>query len=364
MGTTGETSIVTVVSGYTPALSDLMEHEKVIEQGMAVFLDVGWSLRRIRDGKKYKAAGYATWDDYLAQRWTMAKRHADRLISANEIHEELGEMGPTGPISGERQLRPLARLRNEPEQMREAWAEAVEESGGKPTARDVETAVAHRLSTSRKEHPAPFSNTILATLASRVQGADTVLDPFAGTGRVHELRERAGVRQTIGVEIEPEWAAKHADTIEGNALSLPPEITSVAAIVTSPTYGNRMADHHDARDDSVRSTYKHTIGHDLNDDNSGAMQWGDEYREFHRKAWAESVRVLDHGGLFVLNIKDHIRGGLKQEVSAWHVDTLCREFELALIAIDVIPTRGLMAGENHEQRVTAELVFTFRKGAS
>jgi len=137
----------------------------------------------------------------------------------------------------------------------------------------------------------------------------------------------------------------------------------VDAIVTSPTYGNRMADHHEAKDDSTRLTYTHTLGRKLSEDNSGAMQWGDEYREFHRKAWAESIRVLSPGGRMVININDHIRGGVKQAVSAWHVDTLCREFGLELIDVDEVPTKGLMTGENHDNKRSVEWIFTFRKPA-
>jgi hypothetical protein len=349
-----------VARTYAPALADLMEHEKVIEQGLGTFIDVGNALVAIRDGKKYEAAGYLTFEIYCNKRWGFSRAYAYRVLAASETVRLLSPMGDTPAPATERQVRSLNQLRDKPERMREAWADAVEASGGKPTARDVEAAVAKRVPP-KKDHPAPFSNDILDVIADRVRGVDVVLDPFAGTGRVHELRERAGVGRTIGVEIEPEWAATHPDTIHGSVLALPLADCSVGAIVTSPTYGNRMADHHEATDDSVRLTYKHTLGRDLAVDNSGAMQWGDEYREFHRQAWAESVRTLEVGGLFVLNIKDHIRDGVRQEVAAWHVDTLCREFALALIAVDVIPTKGLMAGENHKLRSCAELVFTFRK---
>ena len=58
-----------------------------------------------------------------------------------------------------------------------------------------------------------------------------------------------------------------------------------------------------------------------------------------------------------------IRGGVKQEVVAWHLDTHMRDFRLGLFAVDVIPTRGLMSGANADVRVCAELVATFKKPA-
>lgn len=350
-------------NGYTPELSDLMEYESIIERGLATFREVGWALLRIRDGKKYTALEYPTFEAYCADRWQIKHSQAHRLMAAAEVVAEL-ETSPMGEVlpASERQVRPLTSLPVE-EQV-DAWAEAVEEAQAEgreqPTAKQVEKAAAKR-KPPKKDHPAPFSDPILDRMAERVAGAGTVLDPFAGTGRVHELRERAGIEHTIGIEIEPEWAAKHPDTIEGNALDLPLEDESVDAIATSPTYGNRMADHHDATDDSVRLTYKHTLGRDLHEDNSGQLQWGDEYRTFHRLAWAEAVRVLRPGGRFVLNIKDHVRGGEQQDVAAWQVDTLAREFGLRIIGMDVVSTRGLMAGENADKRTVAEWIITFEK---
>lgn len=269
--------------------------------------------------------------------------------------------------SRERQVRELLHL-DEPSERAAAWREAVEAAdGGQPTAREVQAAVDRRRVTP-KVHPAAFSDAILDTVAQQLVEVGTpavVVDPFAGTGRVHELRERAGIERTIGVEIEPEWAAKHPDTMQGNALTLTEHVGtgSVDAIVTSPTYGNRMADHHDAKDDSVRMTYKHSLGRDLTGDNSGAMQWGDSYREFHRKAWDEAVAALRPGGTLTLNCKNHVRAGAVQRVTEWHIDYLTMSCGLRLVALDVVPTRGLMAGANSDTRTPVEIVATFRKPA-
>lgn len=102
-------------------------------------------------------------------------------------------------------------------------------------------------------HPAIFSDAILPVLA-RMLGPEhrRVLDPFAGVGRIHELRGLVDWELvTIGVEIEPEWATVHTDTQVGNALALPFASGVFDAVITSPTYGNRLADHR-ARDGSYR----------------------------------------------------------------------------------------------------------------
>lgn len=171
-------------------------------------------------------------------------------------------------------------------------------------------------------HPARYTDVLLPVFAELLAGARRILDPFAGTGKAFALEPLLPGCVVEAVEIEPEWAATHPRTTLGNALNLPWPDGFFDAAVTSPTYGNRMADHHTARDDSRRNTYRHALGRPLHPANSGAMQWGDPYRTFHTAAWTELARVLCPGGRFVLNIKDHIRRGQRQPVTAWHCATL------------------------------------------
>lgn len=211
-------------------------------------------------------------------------------------------------------------------------------------------------------HPAPFSDSILPVIASLLNPEHkSVLDPFAGVGRVHELPDLVDWEmETTGVEIEPEWAELHERTHLGNALALDFDDGEFDAVATSPTYGNRLADSHNARDGSLRRSYTHDLGRTLSRENSGAMHWGDEYREFHVMAWKEAVRVLRPGGRLVLNISDHIRQGKRQYVSSWHIETLV-SLGMPLADATRVETRRHREGANAHLRVDSELVLAFDK---
>ena len=215
-------------------------------------------------------------------------------------------------------------------------------------------------------HPAPYTDTLLPILAEFLPaGRAKILDPFAGTGKIARLRSWLPQAEFFGYEIEPEWAdqAREAGCVcttgDSRQMHYPDDMFD--AICTSPTYGNRMADHHNARDGSPRHTYRHTLGRPLTPGNSGALQWGEEYRTLHLAVWTECRRVLKPGGILVLNVKDHIRGGVLQEVTTWHAVTLLL---LGLICINRVrvPCPGQRHGANGHLRVDYESVLQFRLG--
>ena len=112
-------------------------------------------------------------------------------------------------------------------------------------------------------HPAPFTDALLPILAELLPespvpsedggsgpGTLRVLDPFAGTGKIARLRAWFPQAEFYGYEIEPEWAeqarANGLCVTTGDSRQMHYPDAMFDAICTSPTYGNRMADHHEA----------------------------------------------------------------------------------------------------------------------
>ena len=214
-----------------------------------------------------------------------------------------------------------------------------------------------------RPHPAKFSQPILDELrrltATLPDGA-RVLDPFAGVGLIHTLDRF----DTVGVELEPEWASQHERTVVGDSRFLTARFDpeSFDAVVTSCSYGNRMADAY-AGDPkgSRRVTYRIHLGRPLTEGSGAGLQWrdgrgGDAYRALHEQVWAECFAVLKPGGKLFLNVSDHIRDGRVQHVVDWHFGAL----ERAGFKVDAkhrVETQRMRMGANGDKRVNAEAVL-------
>lgn len=228
-------------------------------------------------------------------------------------------------------------------------------------------------------HPAKFSDPILEEAQKQLVKAKfkgVLLDPFAGVGKVHQLSNGRSAKAvngwkptgstgitTIGVEIEPEWAKQHKQTLVGDSRDLGKlgfRHLTIDGVFTSPCYGNRMADHHDARDKSKRHTYRHYLGRMPTDGSAAVLQWGKAYRELHHEVWVNLMPYLKDKALFMLNISDHVRNGEVVPVTAWHKYTL-ETLGISWTKDIPIRTRRHRHGENHSARVANEWLLVGKK---
>lgn len=254
-----------------------------------------------------------------------------------------------------------------------------------------------------EDHPAKFSDSVLDAVKPYLRSGDLVLDPFAGTGRVHELEDFVGL--TIGVELEPEWAGYHPRTIVGNSLYLPMWWSGLFdCVVTSPVYGNRMSDHYNAQErckacrgtgetgvagggiwvtwgdpcpkcdgsgrrNHTRMNYRSKLGRPVTEGSSCKLKWGPRYRAFHEGAWMVVRRVLREPTpgrslpRFILNVKDFVADHEMVHVSHWHRKTVL-DLGFRLVAEDRVRTPGMRHGRNHDARDECEWVMVFEKEAA
>lgn len=122
----------------------LAEREAIIEKGLATFVEVGAELLAIRDERLYRET-HGTFEDYCRERWNLSRKRAYDLTAAAEVTAEMSPTGDTPVPSSERVARELAPLKSDPERVREAWSEAVEQHGTKPTAAQVREVVEQKL---------------------------------------------------------------------------------------------------------------------------------------------------------------------------------------------------------------------------
>lgn len=162
----GETLEGTLVESGTSSITPIEEQrfvqlEHTIRTGIAVFYAVGGALVEIREKRLYRA-NHTTFEDYCQKQWGMTRQHANRMISAAQI---VNELEPTGSIpTSEAVARPLSRL--PPELREKAWQLAQKWAGvGAVTAAIVEQAAEEILPKEAKvqrqpqeEHPALFED--------------------------------------------------------------------------------------------------------------------------------------------------------------------------------------------------------------
>lgn len=219
------------------------------------------------------------------------------------------------------------------------------------------------------KHPAQYTPAIVDAAIKRLDGVTgTLLDPFAGPGQ-HLPRLMAPGRKVIGYEIEKPWADFGAPLVQCvDSTHMPRAARSVQAIFTSPAYGNRFADHHNAMDASTRRSYTHDMRTMLDDpayaldtNNGGLYLFGTaHYHALHHAVWSECTRVAEPGAIFLLNVSDFIRNGQRVRVQEWHLRML-KQLGWMRTWRKCIRTPRMRHGQNGAARVDGEMLYELVK---
>lgn len=113
----------------------LTELERVIDDGVRMFVRVGQALAEIRDQRLYRRT-HGTFEEYCRERWGFNDSRARQLIAAAETVTDVTGQGLPSP-QNEGQARELNRPNTTPEQRAEVWERTLERTDGRPTGRAV-----------------------------------------------------------------------------------------------------------------------------------------------------------------------------------------------------------------------------------
>lgn len=213
--------------------------------------------------------------------------------------------------------------------------------------------------TPTREHPARYTPAIIDALGLIIEEHGLpVFDPFAGTGeRLGELCDALGVAYS-GTDLE-EWPGRDPRVAQGDATDEASYPVGPHLVATSPTYGNGLADHFEARDGSRRYTYRAALGRPLHENNTG--RYG---RRAGLRSWStywslntEAVRLWAAlGWPAAVNVKDFIHAGERVPlVDLWALLLENRGYRITRRL--EVPCPGIRHGANSAARVDHEVIL-------
>jgi hypothetical protein len=212
-----------------------------------------------------------------------------------------------------------------------------------------------------RPHPAKFSKQLIPYMRDLIPTDITILcDPMAGVGRIDQLGDKFTYHLN---EIEPEWAnqidSKHTVTI-GDACDY--TLPANCMVVTSPPYGNRMADYFvsPTRPESMKGRYAGALGHRLSDGSAASMKFGNKYQETMTTCYEHIFSQMQTDQLFLLNISNFIALYKEVNVCGFYLDMFTRN-GYTLDNMTPVTTPRNTYGANGSLRVAHEALMLWRK---
>lgn len=140
----GRADIIAAAGGDTP-LSDAErkaheEDERIIERGLATFVEVGRALARIRDRRSYLLT-HANFNAYVVERWNMERATVYRLMHGAEVMEVLTEHGAEVLPSNTGVAYTLREFTDKPADLLRVWKRTVKDYGPRPLMKEVQRTV-------------------------------------------------------------------------------------------------------------------------------------------------------------------------------------------------------------------------------
>lgn len=120
-------AISTVPAALVPSGRSMDELEAVIERGLGSFLAVGRALLEIREGRRYRERGFATFEEYCESWLEIERRRGYQFCDAAVIDAELCTKVHSGlpHPTRETHFRALAPLKQDPDRLAAAWSDAL-----------------------------------------------------------------------------------------------------------------------------------------------------------------------------------------------------------------------------------------------
>jgi len=211
-----------------------------------------------------------------------------------------------------------------------------------------------------RPHPAKFSDVLLDHIIDMIpHDIDWITDPMAGVGKITQLSDDFLYHCN---ELEPEWGSQiEADIVTiGDARDM--EINPKSIIVTSPPYGNRMADCFvSKRPSSMKGRYAGDLGRRLSDGNTGSLHFGPQYVKVITDIYESLFSKMVSGQFFLLNISNFIRAKKEVNVVGFYLKLFSDSNFILSDFVNVSTPRDRGRGANADLRVDHEVLILWRK---
>lgn len=222
----------------------------------------------------------------------------------------------------------------------------------------------------KRPHPAKFSKQLIPHIAEMIpEDCYYICDPMAGVGQLlllHEHYPRGDFIFDFN-ELESEWVnqipkvhpTRSIHCMDAKDYKLADDID---IIITSPPYGNRMADFFmsETRPESMKGRYAGDLGRRLTEGSVASQKFGDRYRSNISHIYGNIFDQMRSGSYFLLNVSNFIRNHKEENVIGFYLNLFSEYFHLEEFRKVKTP-RNRGHGANANLRVEHEVLILWRK---